>query len=87
MSEEYQQTETLIMDADSREKLVAILLKTKRQIQSLSSITNMAPDIVEIKELLCQICYHEKEWDSFDTGPEESTTIEYCPKCETIFKK
>lgn len=70
-----------------RDELVDFLLRTKKQIQHLADLANCKPDIAEIQVYLRSICIHEKVWDSFDIDPDTSATIEYCPKCETIFNK
>jgi hypothetical protein len=65
---------------------VVFLLKTKKQIQRLSVASNETPDTTEIEEYLRKMCVHEKTFDSFDITPDYSMSIQFCPKCETIFK-
>ena len=66
--------------------IVAVLVKAKQKIQYLSAISETKVDIEEIKDLLEEICSHERISDWIDIDPEKSIHIEFCPKCETIFK-
>jgi hypothetical protein len=68
------------------DEFVVFLLKTKKQIQRLSVAANEPCDTKEIEDYLRKMCIHEKTFDSFDITPDYSMNIEFCPKCETIFK-
>jgi hypothetical protein len=75
------------METPDIESMIHFLLKTKKQIQYLSSVSNQICDTKDIEEFMRKYCLHAKTWDSFDIDPDRSITIEFCSKCETIFQK
>lgn len=73
------------MEEINREEVVKLLVKAKQRIQYLSATYKETTCIEEICDFLKRVCDHEKCTDSFDLDPDRSISLEFCPKCETVF--